>query len=420
MSDAQRPGAGQRLILPSRLELRDVLDILLAGSGAPAKAPSRLNDLTFLLEDEKINGTRERDATAPRADYYYFAPDSVHLLIEDAAGEHRPIMAKQYEKPRAGSSGDPWPVLHESFLRPSEASKANRIPAFEQRDRVWTLYVRQAEWGAEFAPLRSEDEMSDEDAPRNLDVPGVCDNRTADTALPYQAASGNSVVLTSNIASTTSNTRSGGINSGTPNGLNFGGLLSGSRDRRLVQMSKRVQLLKAKADPAVLAAERKKQALLDTVADECPAEADWDEELEAGEEEASVFAPPEPEVPRMTAFDDTGNEYGDLYDDLRLKCLRVLQNAKAPLAVPPEYRRALRKMRAGVSVAGTTRESKGGYCENCRIKFDDFEVHINGKRHRRFARDDKNFEKLDELLERLRRPLRRSIEEDDEMLGLED
>lgn len=405
------------------LELRDVLDILLAGSAASVKAPSRLNDLTFLLEDEKINGTRERDTTAPRADYYYFAQDSVHLLIEDAAGEHRPIMAKQYERQRGSNVEQPWPVLHRSFLRLTESARTHPIPPSEQRERIWQMYVEREGWNGEYAPDEDED-MPWLQASREPGTLDLCDAKIAagDVDKPYQAASGNSVVLTSNIASTTSNARSGGIGgAGTPNGMGFGGILGASRDKRLVQMSKRVQLLKAKADPAVLAAERKKQALLDTVANDCPAEAESDEELEADSSEEQVEAAAladqapvmaqaavfqEPHIPRMTAHDDKGNLYGEIYDELRAKCMRVLYNAKAPLSVPPEYRRALRKMRAGAVVAGATaREAKGGYCENCRIKYDDFEVHINGKRHRRFARDDKNFEKLDELLERLKRPM---------------
>ncbi|KAF8320804.1 hypothetical protein DL93DRAFT_2163777 [Clavulina sp. PMI_390] len=44
---------------------------------------------------------------------------------------------------------------------------------------------------------------------------------------------------------------------------------------------------------------------------------------------------------------------------------------------------------------------KPGYCENCRQKFEDFTKHISSKRHRRFADNDNNFSALDEIFRRL-------------------
>lgn len=44
------------------------------------------------------------------------------------------------------------------------------------------------------------------------------------------------------------------------------------------------------------------------------------------------------------------------------------------------------------------REQKPGYCENCRVKYDNFEDHINSNRHRNFACNDENFKDIDELI----------------------
>ncbi|BFZ61260.1 Cdc7p-Dbf4p kinase complex regulatory subunit [Saitoella coloradoensis] len=50
-------------------------------------------------------------------------------------------------------------------------------------------------------------------------------------------------------------------------------------------------------------------------------------------------------------------------------------------------------------------EVKAGYCENCKEKYEDFERHIVGKRHRKFAKNDDNFVELDQLLREVaRRP----------------
>lgn len=44
---------------------------------------------------------------------------------------------------------------------------------------------------------------------------------------------------------------------------------------------------------------------------------------------------------------------------------------------------------------------KAGYCENCKEKFEDFDAHLRTRQHRNYAKDEKNFHELDELLEEL-------------------
>ncbi|EMR11336.1 hypothetical protein PNEG_00365 [Pneumocystis murina B123] len=48
-------------------------------------------------------------------------------------------------------------------------------------------------------------------------------------------------------------------------------------------------------------------------------------------------------------------------------------------------------------------ESRPGYCENCREKFENFDQHINSRRHTKYAANDQNFIELDELLSTLKR-----------------
>lgn len=49
----------------------------------------------------------------------------------------------------------------------------------------------------------------------------------------------------------------------------------------------------------------------------------------------------------------------------------------------------------------TTKEKVSGYCENCRIHFEDFDVHIESGKHRSFARKEENFQDIDNLIEKL-------------------
>ncbi|ODV58410.1 uncharacterized protein ASCRUDRAFT_72592 [Ascoidea rubescens DSM 1968] len=46
---------------------------------------------------------------------------------------------------------------------------------------------------------------------------------------------------------------------------------------------------------------------------------------------------------------------------------------------------------------------RDGYCENCRVKYDDFEEHISTSNHKKFAENDKNFNDIDSLIDHLRR-----------------
>jgi regulatory subunit for Cdc7p protein kinase len=52
------------------------------------------------------------------------------------------------------------------------------------------------------------------------------------------------------------------------------------------------------------------------------------------------------------------------------------------------------------------REMKAGYCENCRDKFEDFDIHCQSRKHRKFAMDKGNWSQLDDLLNQLERPLK--------------
>ncbi|ANB15093.1 protein serine/threonine kinase activating protein DBF4 [Sugiyamaella lignohabitans] len=51
----------------------------------------------------------------------------------------------------------------------------------------------------------------------------------------------------------------------------------------------------------------------------------------------------------------------------------------------------------------TQAKKRVGFCENCQIQFDDFDLHIISKRHRRFACDDQNFLTLDSIIGELQR-----------------
>ena len=82
----------------------------------PARAPqtSRDRNLARLLETERLHGTTERDPSQRRHDYTYFSKDSYFVLVEDIRGELATITAAEYpiQRTKDGKEKGTWPVLH--------------------------------------------------------------------------------------------------------------------------------------------------------------------------------------------------------------------------------------------------------------------------------------------------------------------
>ena len=288
------------------------------------------DSLRSLLEDERIHGTKERDLTAPRPEYYYFKHGSKYLLIEDATGRHRAVMMKEYHIGQKDGSG--WPTLFESFLRPSSSTSAQ--PSDQVRQRAWTLYVERKPFGNEAPPVS--------DLKRSPCLGAIPGTPKLPEALPYQNASGNSVVLTSNIASTSTANHSPALFG--PN--NMGGF----KDRALLQMNRRVQVLKGNARLA--AAKRQKNELdLSGLPSNRPSSSTLS---------STMSQAPPPQKSFMTQ------------DQL----IKMLQQARAPVHethVTAEMRIKNReKVDAGLK--GREQDVAPGYCENCRLRYNDLSV----------------------------------------------
>ncbi|KAJ1724547.1 Cdc7p-Dbf4p kinase complex regulatory subunit [Coemansia erecta] len=62
--------------------------------------------------------------------------------------------------------------------------------------------------------------------------------------------------------------------------------------------------------------------------------------------------------------------------------------------------------------------AKPGYCENCRVKYDDMLAHVKSSQHRRFASNERNWLDLDDLLDNVKRPQRKEASGDNTGSGL--
>ncbi|QRV79339.1 regulatory subunit for Cdc7p protein kinase [Ceratobasidium sp. AG-Ba] len=295
------------------IKLNNILDsITYSNRQARSATPSAQPTLEHLLASERIHGTHERDPNARRADYTYFPPNSYVLLVEDLTGTHATIAHRDFGTKPVGGARPGYPICHAHpdtrgpFCEPPKEVKRGRGRERGEggggggglRRAASMSHMRRATIGGVARDPEHEQEV-DEELEADLEP---------DRA-EYVAASGNSVAITSNVASTTS---------------------------------------------------------------------------------TAVAAPG---VPRVRST-------------LRFQALA--KGAGGGGAMPPP--RVIRKAKSTNSIAVRlpVREErkKPGYCENCRTRFEDFDQHVKGNKHRKFATKDSNFRELDLLLERVaRRPI---------------
>jgi regulatory subunit for Cdc7p protein kinase len=108
-------------------KLESVLMRLIDPRSASAPAVSKTNTiscpsmpvnsqrvLTRLLQSERVHGTLERDPSQKRHDFRYFSRASRFVLVEDMRQELATISAHEYPvaKGREGTAKPPWPILH--------------------------------------------------------------------------------------------------------------------------------------------------------------------------------------------------------------------------------------------------------------------------------------------------------------------
>jgi regulatory subunit for Cdc7p protein kinase len=322
------------------------------------------DSLSHMLADEKLHGTRERDESAPRPDFYYFRPGSKYVLIEDATGKNRTIMVKEYS-----AKEQDWPVLHEQFLRlTSSCALPRSIKSVDHlhrdlRARAMALYVNHEPYNGEEPPAPS---LKRSASVREFSIPALPEPEE----LPYVKASGNSVVLTSNIASTsTTNTNP------TPGGVLVQHQAGGRRGA--MQVSKRVEVLKRNLPPGRAGATKRPDAL-----------------------------PRLPGVGRRKSAADLPSPFTAKEFMSQAEVVTMLHGIRNPtgLTKPTYDERLANRELVDAGQKRKEQDTASGYCENCRIRYTDLSVHMASRKHRRFALNAANFADLDEMLHCLQRP----------------
>ncbi|GAA6063080.1 hypothetical protein JCM10212_003138 [Sporobolomyces blumeae] len=340
----------------------DKLQLILSriNSHSPNKhdlANQRNPSLPSLLRDEQLFGTRERDPFVPRSDMHYFGPNKYYLLVEDSTGEHRPIVIQEYDKPR--KTEDPaWPILYGGVEGRSGFYKYDGAPI------VYPQRVRPDAAARPIAPL-----------------PGQKQNVN-----PNAEGSGKLMAGFSTTAARAV---------GAPN----------LRRAISLQNVPRAGTSKVVEPSAPLERENKHAA---------PGGIHRRDSYIAASGNSQIITSTTGTSTRSGAAMQPGQGKGGAVD----KRLAVLANrtvsvsmARTGAAKDSAGERPTKGMRRSVSVDGGIAKKfelkeepkKPGYCENCRIKYDDFKTHVVSSKHRRFALNKKNWVDLDGLLEQIAR-----------------
>ncbi|KIJ39930.1 hypothetical protein M422DRAFT_32530 [Sphaerobolus stellatus SS14] len=306
--------------------------------------------LTELLENERIHGTLERDPRERRHDYAYFTKGSYFLLIEDIKSELAPIGIMEYPGP-SREDKTPYPVLYMDPRARSPYTKWDEKEARQLKKAELNEKLKNAENEKKRARVKEQLKL------RHFETKKLTHK------LQRRASMGN---------------------------------------------------LEAAHDLTCPAFEEDASLSIGPLSNS----------MAPGEQVASGFGPSTTGFPLNAYLAASGNSVA-ITSTTTTSLARSLANANGSTRLPLNLRQSLGKQVLMNRAANTNKENpfeqrlrkakstttlklppreetkKPGYCEACRVKFEDFAEHIKGLRHRKFAMNPSNYTELDGLLRRL-------------------
>ncbi|KIJ67678.1 hypothetical protein HYDPIDRAFT_37299 [Hydnomerulius pinastri MD-312] len=337
----------------------------------PVASATNQRNLTRLLASERVHGTTERDPTQKRHDFRYFSKSSCFVLVEDVKQELATIHALEYpiQKGRDGKELGAWPVLycHPNARGPfieydererrrwEKSRRAEEDKEAERQERVARELKRKKQAQAQLMSRKAGDlrrSVSMNNLHRQVANGGIEDLVDLDADFLETQGSANAsgfLASTGTGAYIAASGNSVGITSTTGTTSTAGAL-------RALDL------------PANLRGRIQQQVLTSRKASS------------------------------LAAGKDSSN--------------RKLGAMGPPVGIPERPNGLLRKSRSTNTLRLPKRDegSKPGYCESCRVKFEDFEYHIRDRKHRKFAMDDANYLQLDFVLGRVQRRTRQEYE----------
>ncbi|KAH9040041.1 Dfp1/Him1, central region-domain-containing protein [Lactarius pseudohatsudake] len=345
----------------------------LSRTGPTTTAPQTLSRL---LQSERLHGTTERDPNERRLGFHYFSKNSYFILVEDLNDELATIHASEYpiKKGRDGKESGDWPILycHPRARGPfiefdrNEARRAERAERQErarEQERIQrATRLREQEVQRKIRADRLQAKKAG-DLRRSVSMvnlhrrlPVGEDNRTAQDLVDLDAEAGDTFESANASGYLASGYMAASGNSMTITSTTGTTSTSGLSVRGTLQMPHALR-------------ERLQQQIL------------------------------------MSRKVGLGINMGQKENDGN-------NGEMGPPSAIPE-RKILRKSKSTNTMKLPKREetTKPGYCECCRMKFDDFQKHIVHRKHQKYATNPDNFIQLDFLLDRVRRQTRAEVVE---------
>ena len=317
----------------------------LLGQAPRNPADGQHTNLSRMLREEKLVGPNDRDPHTKREDYHYFK--GPYLLVWDPTYHYRPFMAKEYPKVDDTSEGD-WPRF--------KTSSSGRCPFLADSPRM--IAERRALEGVR---RKRRSPLIDESTPNKVVIlehegaaVAMTPERSLTTAVEEAmtpATPATPVTPDIVLRHRFSETIASGVNMSTMTSAVQSVAKSGT-DNQSGQLGNGLNPVLAQV-PSREISKLKTKILT---------------------REAKLFMP----KPMVALADAKGS------------------NTPATGSTPSKSQQTTPR-------AATSKELRPGFCENCHEQFDNFNTHIESKKHRRYAQEVKHFTKLDELLDKLQR-----------------
>jgi len=350
------------------------VNLELSRTGPTAAAPQTLSRL---LQSERLHGTTERDPNEKRLGFHYFSKNSYFILVEDLNDEVATIHASEYpiKKARDGKEYGDWPVLycHPRARGPFiefDRNEARRAERAERQERA-----RERERAQCMTNLREQEVHRKMRADRlQAKKAGDLRRSVSMVSLHRRISIGEDGQPPQDVIDL--DVEAGDI----PESANASGYLASG----------------------YMAASGNSIAITSTAGTTST----------SGLSTRGAIQMPPALRERLQQQIVTSRKVGLANNTGQKDHEKDHKRDMGPPAAIPE-RRLLRKSKSTNTMKLPKREetTKPGYCECCRMKFDDFQQHIVHRKHRNYATNPDNFIQLDYLLERVRRQTRAEVAE---------
>ncbi|KAK9464069.1 Dfp1/Him1, central region-domain-containing protein [Lipomyces oligophaga] len=341
----------------------------------PNTAPMDMsNNLTRMLREEKLKGPADSDPRARRDDVYYFKGPYIH--IRDSSGVYRSVMVREYSKPTEANTGD-WPQF-----QPSGQYKCPFLPdhSFLRRHK------------------NSAYESANEELRHRLELGVKCKRTRADQE---QVVTSRGETKSRRVEQHTGGWKTGD-GAGDDRESVHGGVRTGTAMTPVRMTSARANAVPGKTNgtpkrvlaiPKSQSAKKSNVQVQKQIHDHAQGHLQGQELIATGINMSNITS----NVKSMTQSGGQANGLGASTSQIQSKEVtslkkKIFERKRKPIAVA-----AVAVKREEVAVQAV----RPGYCENCRDRFDDYEDHLQSRKHRKFACNQENFAEIDELLARI-------------------